>query len=138
MSKFAQELLLVGSGGAIGAIVRYLCVVGQLNYYRTTNLTTHPPFPLATLTVNLAGCFAIGLMGGLGWLSPENPRRLWLAVGFLGSLTTFSTFGYESWQLLEQSRWGALVANVLINLFGGLGCVLFGIWIGRMIFSPTT
>jgi fluoride exporter len=138
MAKFAQELLLVAGGGAVGASVRYLIAVGLLNYGRVLGVVGPPAFPWATMCVNLVGCFAIGLLAGWGWLGPDNPRRLWLAVGFLGALTTFSAFGLESWQLLEQKRWGMLAANVLGNVFGGLGLVMVGVWLARIGISPET
>ncbi len=127
---------MVAGGGAVGACMRYLTAIGFANFGRHTLLAGQPSFLIATLCVNLVGCLAIGILGGAGWLTSNQPQRLWLAVGFLGSLTTFSAFGYESWQLIEQNRWVWLLGNILANLLGGLACVGLGIGLARILMAP--
>jgi CrcB protein len=112
-------VLLVALGGAAGAVLRYL--VG-----RAVGATA---FPWATLCVNVAGCFGIGL--GLAWLQraaaagtlgPERAAdlRLLVVVGLLGGLTTFSAFGQETVALARGGALGAALASVVLNV--GLGC----------------
>ncbi len=89
-----------------------------------------PGFPWGTLLVNLAGCFLVGVLFGLGTrttlLGPS--ARLFLMTGFLGGLTTFSAFGLES---LNAARENALLAaaNIVANNVGGLLLVAAGLWV---------
>jgi len=93
---FWKNILLVGLGGGVGSIARFLC---QKYIY-----TWHPhPFPFGTLIVNVTGCFLIGLFYALAekgnLLTPE--WRILLTTGFCGGFTTFSTFALENVTLLR-------------------------------------
>ena len=94
-----QELLAVALGGSIGAVSRYLVT----NYIF---IRWHCHWPWATFIVNAAGCLAMGFLMVLitekGLLTPY--WRLLLCVGFLGGLTTFSSFSYESLTLLSEGN----------------------------------
>ena len=117
------QFLWVGVGGFFGAVVRYL-VSGWAQRWMIGS------FPLGTLVVNVAGCFALGaLMAWLdrGWLSPA--MRQLLAVGFLGALTTFSTFGYETFDLLRGGEAGLALLSVAANLLVGL----LAVWLGLVV-----
>ena len=119
-----QHILLVGSGGFAGAALRYLCgVFGQ-------RLETATAFPSSTLLVNMIGCFLIGVANGIaesrGVLTPQ--LRLLLVVGFLGSFTTFSTFGHDSFLLLKEASWAKLLFNTIGQVV--LGIVL--VWAGYL------
>jgi fluoride exporter len=116
-----KQVLLVGLGGGIGSIARFLC---QKYIYEW-----HPhPFPFGTLLVNVAGCFIIGLIFGVAErgqvLSPE--WRLLLATGFCGGFTTFSTFAAENIGLLKNGQFlwfllytaGSLILGVLATWLG--------------------
>ncbi|MDJ0836000.1 MAG: fluoride efflux transporter CrcB [Acidobacteriota bacterium] len=122
------QMLMVGLGGFFGAIGRYW-ISGWVQRRFGAG------FPLGTLTVNMLGCFLIGLLMHLvltrDWISPN--QRFLLIVGFLGSLTTFSTFGYETLHLLEKGEWRQCVLSVLLNVFAGLAAVVLGRLLGRMI-----
>lgn len=119
-------LLAVACGGASGALVRY--ALSGWMFKR---------FPLGTLVVNLAGCLLIGLIVGSlqhrDWLSPS--ARHFLVMGGLGSLTTFSTFGYQSVQLWVDGDYGLATANVLTNVCIGFAAVAIGLWLGGLIAS---
>lgn len=119
-----QELLIVGIGGFIGSIVRYLVYVG----FAQKNWTD---FPWATLSINVLGCFIIGFLSA--WLEKALPnhRQIYLAgsVGFLGAFTTFSAFGLETLNLLKNQGFLLALANILANVLIGLAAV----WLGRML-----
>ena len=116
-----QELLAVALGGSIGAVSRYLVT----NYIF---IRWHCHWPWATFIVNAAGCLAMGFLMVLitekGLLTPY--WRLLLCVGFLGGLTTFSSFSYESLTLLSEGN----LAGAGLNIIGSVvvGVVLCLVW----------
>jgi len=122
------SLLLVGLGGFLGAVSRYL-ITGFL-------VRLSPAFPLGTLSVNVLGSFALGFLMALvaeTLIVPPN-LRLFFGIGFLGSLTTFSTFAYETNALLlEGELWFGLL-NMGLNLFLGLLGMRLGLWLARLFF----
>lgn len=99
-----------------------------------SRLAGNPLFPWATLAVNVAGCFLIGLAAGVieGREALPGGTRIFLMVGVLGGLTTFSAFGFETVELLETGRRQMAFANVTLNLGLGLGAVWTGTLLGRM------
>ena len=103
-----QNLLAVGLGGFLGAIARY-----TMGGFVDARLNTR--FPWGTLAVNVLGCLLIGLLLGLvsgrGQLSISESTRLFLVTGFLGSMTTFSTFGHETIELIQQDNAGESAAR---------------------------
>jgi len=115
-------VFIVGIGGFIGAIFRYLA--GGLIYKLSNNYY----LPYGTLGVNLLGCFLIGFLGGyadnLEMFSSK--IRLFLFIGVLGGFTTFSTFGYETIVLIRDKEIIAAFANVSLNVLLGLFLVYFG------------
>lgn len=112
------------AGAVAGAPLRYF-VQGKVQD------ATSPGFPWGTLVVNLTGCLVIGLLLTLAeereLLSRE--ARLMLVVGFLGSYTTFSTFGWETFALLRDNEILQASGNVLLSTFGGL----IGVWAGTSL-----
>ena len=84
-------LLLVGIGGAIGSILRYLLALGIAKLWSS-------PFPLGTLAANVAGCFAIGILASsmTGPTALRDEYRLFFIVGLLGGFTTFSSYAWEA------------------------------------------
>lgn len=106
-------VLAVGLGGFLGAIARF---------YVNTIVTKSFPYdiPLATLGVNIVGSFLIGLLIGLFlYFSPSAVLKAFLITGFLGALTTYSTFAIESFFLFQTSLFYALV-NIMGNLIGSI------------------
>lgn len=116
---------LVGCGGFIGAILRF--VLGGL-VQRNVPVTV---FPYGTLAVNLVGCLLIGMVMGLiesrQMFTVE--ARLFVVAGLLGGFTTYSTFGYESFMLLRDAEYFRAAANVLLHVILGLGLV----WLGYLL-----
>jgi len=119
--SYLIKLLVVGSGGFLGAICRY-GLSGWVQRF------SGGLFPWGTLAVNTLGCLAIGVLMALveqrQLLSP-NARLFWM-IGLLGSFTTFSTFGYETFALLREKSMGLAI----LNIGGNVVCGLIGVWIG--------
>jgi fluoride exporter len=118
------NILLVGLGGSIGSILRYLT-------QRWVNESYQHNFPLATFLVNVFGCLLIGILYALGEkgniLSPQT--RLLLVTGFCGGFTTFSTFAFENMNLLR-------VGDNFYFLLYAVGSVVLGIaavYIGSLL-----
>ena len=114
-----QTLLAVGSGGFLGAILRY---------YLSMTISENYPFniPVATLSANIIGSFLIGIFAAIFMTYvPSNELRGFLIVGFLGALTTFSTFALQSFYLFETSFSFAII-NILLNTIGTIISVAIG------------
>ena len=109
------NLLLIALGGAAGTLARYG------THVLAKGAGERLAFPVATLTVNLLGCFAIGYLQGAlieRWPVREE-YRLMLIVGFLGGFTTFSTFGWDTAQLLRDGQMmRGMVYAVASNVIG--------------------
>lgn len=123
-----MKWLLLFAGGGAGAILRY--ALGLWVAARTP-----PAWPWGTLAVNVAGCFAIGVVATLAdehaWVGPG--ARLLLVSGLLGGFTTFSTFGLETWELVTDGHAVGAAANVLASIAAGLAAVFAGVWITRQL-----
>lgn len=119
----------VGVGGCLGAILRFYIGNAVLRTFGDELAF------VATLTVNLLGCFVIGVLAIViartTHLSPHSQRLL--VTGLLGSLTTFSTFALDSVNLLQQARVGAAVLNVGINVTAGILLVWIGMLVAGMV-----
>jgi CrcB protein len=92
-------------------------------------------FPLGTFVVNILGSFFIGFLYGVFDEVAELPieLKLFAITGFLGALTTFSTFAYESFELLESMEILKFFLNIAMNIFGTLIAVLLGIKIAEIL-----
>jgi len=119
--SFSPSLLLsVAAGSAIGGVARY-CMT----------LWTQPrdvAFPLGTLAVNALGCLLIGAIAQYTLtterLSPE--ARVLLISGFCGGFTTFSTFSFENFELMQAGAWSRALLNVVASVTVGIGAVWAG------------
>ena len=121
------NLALVGCGGFLGSVLRYLA--GLL----TQSLTGSTALPYGTLVVNVLGCLIIGFLGGLAQhrqlFSPE--LRLFVFTGMLGGFTTFSTFGYDTLNIARGVDLPLALLNILLHISLGLGAVSLGYWLSR-------
>jgi CrcB protein len=119
------NILLVGVGGFIGSIMRYLAS----GYVQQVSKSID--FPYGTLAVNVIGCFIIGFLAQLaeGRGVFTNESRLFVFTGFLGGFTTFSSFGNETLNLARDSQTLNALANVGANVVVGL----FAVWLGRTV-----
>ena len=120
------DILLVGLGGFIGSVSRYFVYLLMRSYF------VHS-LPLATLIVNVTGCFLIGMVSGLErqFLFFQQPLLIFISVGLIGGFTTFSAFGFETVELLQQQQYGWACLNIFSNLIIGFGAI----WVGRTFAS---
>ena len=120
-----ERALLVGLGGFLGTVLRY--GLGGLIGRWKAGWT----FPLETLVINVVGCLVLGLLAGLSESRGifAGTTRAFLFIGVLGGFTTFSTFGYETFQLLRDGQWPAAGLSTLLQLGLGVG----GVWLGHAL-----
>lgn len=123
-----QKLVLIAVAGAAGTLCRYgLAGVVQKMFDSS--------FAWGTVTVNLVGC----LMFGLAWalaetrLNISGQVRALIFIGFFGAFTTFSTFVFETAQMLDESQWLWAAGNIVIQNIIGLVSLFAGLAIGRLI-----
>ena len=96
-------------GGGLGAVARYLVSGGIATRSRS-------PFPIGTLVVNVLGSLLLGALVGLAMAGRAPDSSLvWAGSGFLGAFTTFSTFTYETLQLLEDRAWSYALWNLVLS-----------------------
>ena len=129
------KLLCVAVGGALGASARYLLTLG-------IGAWTGHRFPWATLSINLAGAFALGFLAEATVLGlPAAPRRLeafgLLAMtGLLGGFTTFSTFTLEAVRLARRPSPAPAILYVALSVLAGLAFCLLGLSLARLLIRP--
>ncbi len=118
-----------------------LCVAGACGTLARYGLASllqrgrHAGFPWGTLAVNVLGCFLFGLI----WTSTQqrfvinSDTRTIILVGFLGAFTTFSSFQFETAQMLEHAEWLMAGLNLGGSLALGFGAYLLGAWVARIV-----
>jgi CrcB protein len=120
-----EQLVAVAAGGALGGGLRYELVMGFP--------APAGRIPWITLAINISGAFVLGVLLTLvleRW-PPTRYVRLFLAIGFLGAYTTFSTFALESDLLLKDGRVGAAILYDVLSLVAGLVAAFLGIFAAR-------
>ncbi|MFS2156140.1 fluoride efflux transporter CrcB [Pseudomonas sp. Pseusp122] len=122
-----QTILAVSLAGIAGTLLRF-----ATGTWVTANWPKH--FYGATLAVNLVGCLIIGVLYGLFLLRPEVPIeiRAGLIVGFVGGLTTFSSFSLDTLRLLESGQVPLALGYAGISVFGGLLATWLGLTLTRL------
>lgn len=121
--------LLVIAGAVVGAPLRYLTD-------RAVQARHDTVFPWGTFTVNVAGCLILGVLtGALTYGAASHPLQLLIGTGLCGTLTTYSTFSYETLRLAESgARFFALV-NVVASVIAGLGAVFLGVALSEAVWA---
>ncbi len=120
------QLLLVSSGGALGAILRYS--IGNLSKIYFVNSF------YATLSINIIGSFLIGYLISLGYVKniSENFIKYFLIIGFLGSFTTFSAFSYEAVDLFLSKKMFLSLVYVIFSISFCIIAAYVGIYINKV------
>jgi fluoride exporter len=124
------QVLLIGLAGAVGTLVRY-----GVGLWAAKALGTG--FPYGTLMVNVAGCFFITLVAhtALATTLVSPTMRLTLMTGFMGGLTTYSSFDFETTNLIRQGSWGLAGLNVAVTLVLCFGAGLAGLGLAKKVFG---
>ena len=121
------SFLLVGIGGAIGAMARHGVGLASIK-------SLGPGFPYGTLIVNILGSFMMGLL--IAWLArrtggASNEVRLFIATGFLGGFTTFSAFSLDTIVLYERGEPGLALIYVVASVAASVLALVAGLWLVR-------
>jgi len=121
-----NNILLVGLGGGLGSIARYLCQRWTLRAFPHS-------FPLGTFAVNVAGCFLIGLFWGMTFRTFQSNEnwKLFLMTGICGGFTTFSAFTLEGIGLLKEQKPGLFLLYLGGSVVMGMVATYAGIKIMR-------
>ncbi len=125
-----KQLLLVGIGGGVGSMLRFLVSVVTSRFVQGT-------FPVPTLLVNLSGCFLIGVLAGIFAQPPyaDNNIRFLLITGFCGGYTTFSTFAHENLLLIENQQLFTAISYTLLSVVLGITLVWLGMLASQAAYS---
>ena len=122
-----KNILLIGLGGGLGSIARYLCQKWFMDH--------HPQaYPWGTFSVNIIGCFLIGVFWGLSFKSfaDNESWKLFLMTGICGGFTTFSAFTLESIGLIKEQRPGTFLLYIGGSVLIGLLATYAGMKISRL------
>jgi CrcB protein len=126
-----RTALLIGLGGFVGANLRYW--LGGWIAQKIGVL-----FPIETMLINISGSFLLGLFMTLALHYTWSPEwRQVVAIGFIGSFTTYSTYEYESLRLLQEGAWFKAGLNLFGSLVLGLIAVFLGVALGRLLIGGT-
>jgi len=122
--------LMVFVGAGIGGALRNSVNVGAARMFGFG-------FPFGTLIVNVSGCFLIAFIMHVALTTTLIPTtlRLTLTVCFLGGLTTYSSFNYETTRLIEERAWGAGLLNLALTVLGCFAAGLCGLVLARRVFG---
>jgi len=126
------RLLLVALGGALGSMARYGVGLGAARLFPTSS------WPWGTLTVNVVGGLAMGLL--VGWMglkagAGQETVRVFTAVGVLGGFTTFSAFSLETVLMIERREYGLAGAYVLLSVVFAVAALMAGLMMARRAFG---
>lgn len=120
-----MNLLLVGLGGALGSMLRYL-MGGWMQ-------KTLYGFPAGILFINILGSFVLGMVAAA--LTKQHPGYMLLALGLCGGFTTFSTFSLEAWELLAAGKITAACFYIAFSVVGAIAAFGFGLYLTRITFQ---
>jgi CrcB protein len=122
-----KTLLLVGTGGFLGSISRFLASRFMQNNFPSA-------FPFGTIFVNITGCFILGLVYGISERSSlfNSGWKMFLTVGFCGGFTTFSTFANENLSMLRDGDFFHFILYTGLSVFLGITATFMGVLITKI------
>jgi CrcB protein len=115
---------LVAVCGALGSVARLLVSTG-------VRQAVGEPYLVGTFVVNVLGCLLFGVCWGYASGNWSKAMQAAVFTGFFGGFTTFSSFAFESWELLQEGRFGLALGNILLQNVLGVLASWFGVVIGR-------
>ncbi len=119
-----MNAIMVFLGGGLGSLLRF----GIAYFIKPLRVD----LPLATLLANILSCILLGILVGLASKGMLNlQQRSFFVVGFCGGFSTFSTFSYESLQLIQEERWVEAISYVFFSWIIGLICIILGLQISQ-------
>lgn len=122
-----KTLLVIGLGGGLGSMLRYLSTLLVSNRFPAT------AFPYGTFAVNIVGCLIIGIVYGLAerydFMTPQ--WRLFLATGLCGGYTTFSAFAFENVNLLQNGHLLTAFAYITLSVLLCVAASFLGVWVAK-------
>ena len=124
-----MKILLIGLGGFLGAVLRYLASCG------IHKLVKEDSFPAGTFAVNMIGCFFIGLAlcFAANNDSFNDDLKFFIITGLLGAFTTYSTFSHDTYVLISNKAYFVAFGNVAGQLFGGIAATAIGYFITNLL-----
>ncbi len=124
----ALKILYMAIAGVAGTLLRYW--LGG-----AVQRAAGAGFPWGTFTVNMAGCLLFGAVWSAsdGRLAISGETRTVILVGFMGAFTTFSSFIFETNQLLRDSQWALALGNIALQNITGIICLMLGLALGRLL-----
>jgi len=129
MKNYSFIIFSVLLGGGLGAVLRYIICEATSTKFSIWN------FPIGILISNLVGCFLIGFLSYyLLEVKASNYIKLFLLTGFLGGLTTFSSYAFDSFRLLYQGKQSLFFLNVFFNNFFGILLAFLGYIFAKFLF----
>ncbi len=132
MNPLVLQIVSIAMAGALGALGRWFISLAGYRLFGTG-------FAWGTLIANVLGCFLLGFLMPLCLASAKisDTLRLAITVGFLGALTTFSTFSYESIKYMEDGSWTLAITNIGANLVIGFCATIAGLILARTLLGGT-
>ena len=121
-------ILFIGAGGFFGAISRFLIATGIQKFSGSL-------FPLGTLSVNVLGSFIIGLAAMFFAQNVQPEYKAFVITGFLGALTTFSTFSLENVNMLQDGEFTSFGINIFLNVTLSITATLFAVILFKRLYS---
>ena len=124
-----NHIALIFVGGGLGSLARYGMSKSLASYSSA--------FPAGILAVNILACLILGIFSGWAALRTGETAgyRAFVAVGFCGGFSTFSTFSSDTVQLIMNNRWTEAILNIALSLIFCLGATILGMWIGKQFLA---
>ncbi len=135
MDSLPTRLLLLSLAGAAGTLARFGVYESCAKFFSRTGWH----LPIATLTVNILGSFLFGLIWAM-WDQQKlsASTRIILLSGFMGAFTTFSSFAFDTGDLIARQNYSGAAANILANNILGITAFFIGLWVCAMLFPRAT